>query len=163
MARSEPPPDPYEVAAARISAQRRGREMGEPVPELPPGTGTALPSNKLRRLLVLLAAALVVLAIGGVVRAGQSPGGCDSTKLELRDDSVEQGEVARWQASGKGVADLELRVAGAVPARGGHTGSGCSASGFFTVDSPPGSYPVTLVDPGAGAAVKARATLDVPG
>jgi hypothetical protein len=120
-----------------------------------------MPTNRLRRLLVVMSAVLVVLVLGGLVRSASPTSDCRRTSFQLTNDIVTQDEVARWRATGRDAPRLRVRVDGVAPPRAGSSGKACAAQGFFAVDAEPGSHVVTLVDPARANAVRARATLEV--
>lgn len=190
MTRREPDrPDPYELAHSRAERRRRGRSA--PVDPDAPAPGLDIPLPPKPKLVWILGAVAVLLAIGIARNAARShpPAlrtDCAHPALALSKASPATGTLVRWSATGprderivlavgsdrlEPTADGKLRVvppAGKTdkdvqPASHGVQLSGCKADGFFALTVPAGHYDVRMFRvTGTGPAVTATPIASTP-
>ncbi len=155
--------DPYEAAAARLDADRRSRDLGDPIPALPPGLATPMPDRrKMRRTLYLIGAVLLILIVGRVTARSHAPelaASCTKVQLAINPSAVHSGRAVTWSATGPSGRAITLTVGDRQVSPDRTTLTGCKATGKFLVPVGPGRYDVTLR---AGSAT-ATARLSVTG
>lgn len=148
-------PDPYEQAAARLEAERRSRDLGDPIPDLPPGLTAPLPDRrKMRRTLYLIGAVLLILIVGRLTarsRAPQLAADCTRLQIAITPGEVRRGHAVNWSATGPSGRPITVAIGGRRVSTDRTTLTGCTATGKFLVAVGPGRYQVTL-DDGAGSA-----------
>lgn len=141
-------PDPYEQAAARLDAERRSRDLGEPIPALPPGLAAPLPDRrKMRRTLYLIGAVLLILIVGRVTARSHAPdltASCTKVQLAITPSKVHRGRAVTWSATGPSGRVITLTIGGRQVSADGTTLTSCKATGKFLVPVGPGRYDVTL-------------------
>lgn len=155
-------PDPYEQAAARLEGDRRSRDLGDPIPVLPPGLATPLPDRrKMRRTLYLIGAVLLVLIIGRLTARSRSPDlAANCTKLQIFVDpgQVKQGAGVSWSATGGSGRTIAVRLAAKQVSRPDTVLRNCKATGKFLVPVPPGRYQLEVRDGTTSATVPLTVT-----
>lgn len=157
MARRRDPeePDAFERAAQRIDADRRGRELGDPIPVLPPGLAVPLPDRrKMRRTLYLVGGLLVVLVVGQLTarsRGPSLPASCSTLRIAVKPAEVRQGAGVSWSAAGPAGRTITVTLGGKLVSRSGAALADCKASGSFLVQLGPGRYELMVRD-GANSA-----------
>lgn len=159
MPRRGDSPDFYERSLRRIDEDRRNREMGEPMPA-PPSLDAPLPTRRLRRTLLLIAAALVILVLGRAATQSRSPklaASCTKLALKLSAAEVRTGAVLRWSATGPAGTPITVALDGKAVSRPGIALVKCAASDGFITGATPGRHAVTLVDGRTGTVVASSA------
>ena len=155
-------PDAYERAAHRLDADRRSRELGDPIPVLPPGLATPLPDRrKMRRTLYLLGAVLLVLILGRLTarsRAPELPPNCSKLQVAVEPTQVRQGGGVSWSATGPSGRAVTLGIGNRRVSRPDTVLTDCKATGKFLVPVGPGTYDVTLRVGGDSATARLTVT-----
>ena len=156
-------PDAYERAAQRIDADRRSRNLGDPIPVPPPGLGARMPDRrKMRRTLYLIGGLLVLLVVGQITarsRDPELPASCTTLRLAVDPTEVRQGRAVSWSATGPSGRSISVTVGGKQVSPPGTTLANCTATGKFVLPAlPPGRHDVT-VRTSSGGAIGARPTV----
>lgn len=158
---ADEPPDPYEIAVHRIESDRRSREMGDPMPALPPGLDVPLPGRRMHRTIWLLAGALVLLVVGRLATSSRTPtlaADCTRAQFKLSSSEVRTGGPVRWSATGPADTPVEVRVDQRRTSEPGITLAGCKASGaFLLVGVAAGKHTVSLLNSRTGSRLAAAA------
>lgn len=169
-------PDPYELAIARAAEESGGDDGGAPPP---------LPRLQVFGLRVgpwgLLVGFAVLVAVGGFVRFGggsRTPPlepSCTTPALALAVSRVQPGGLVTWAATGRNGIEVVLAVDVAryqdgvpVPV-GGPTQvieppirlDGCTATGRFGIQVPPGEHVVSIFPLGGTSLPLASRTITV--
>jgi hypothetical protein len=155
-------PDAYERAAQRIDADRRSRELGDPIPVLPPGLATPLPDRrKMRRTLYLIGVLLVVLVVGRLAASSHAPElarSCTTLQIAVSPTEVRPGAGVKWSVTGPSGRPITVTVGGKRVSRPGIALADCRAAAAFLVPTlAPGEYKITVSD-GSGSS-SARMTV----
>ena len=157
-------PDSFERAAERLDADRRSRELGEPIPVGPPGLATALPDRRrMRRTLWVVAGALVLLVIGRVATRSPAPAlpaSCTASRIAVQPTEAPRGGAVRWSATGPSGRAITVTLDGRQVSTPGTVLRGCRAAARFLVPLGPGRREVRLLDTRTGD-VRATARLTV--
>lgn len=140
--------DPYEQAAARLEADRRSKELGDPMPVLPPELATAMPDRRrMRRTLYLVGGVLLILVVGRIgagSRAPSLPASCSKLQIAVSPAEARQGGGVTWSATGPPGQAISVSIGGRQVSRPSTALVDCKATGKFVVPVGPGRYDLTV-------------------